>query len=115
VTVEDVGVHDLIAVGLTRRQVDHWTKRGYLRALEREQPGSGFPRRYHPDEVFVARAALRLCTAGLHVGKAAEIARGHLDSGSLSFRLDPAVVLVISPDLWAPDPDPAAMPSIPLA
>ncbi len=108
---ETVDIHALIAEGLTRRQADYWTKRGYLHDVERgEGYGSGVPRRWPADEVQVARATLRLCRAGLHVEFAAKIARHHRTSGTLSFRLDDAAVLVISPDLWAPTPDPRMLP-----
>jgi hypothetical protein len=105
-----VPIGDLVAEGLTRRQADHWTRKGYLRACPRP-PGatSGTPLHWAPDERIIARATLRLCRAGLHVHTAAALAREHLDSGSLTFRLDPAVALVISPDLWAPRPDPSLL------
>jgi hypothetical protein len=108
-----VDVHALVAEGLTRRQVGYWTQRGYLRALPRPV-AQGSPVRYPADEVLIARAMHRLVVAGVQVATAAKIARS-LDSAVLAFRLDAAVTLVISPDLWSPDPDPRAMPNLGLS
>ena len=61
--------------GITYRQLDYWTRRGYLRAAE-ANPGCGRDRQYSPDETAVARRMGGLGGAGLTVESAAAIARG---------------------------------------
>lgn len=51
-------------VGVTYRQLDHWTRRGYLPIGDRT-PGSGVPRRWWPDEVERARVFAALADIGV--------------------------------------------------
>ncbi|TDD93648.1 MerR family transcriptional regulator [Actinomadura rubrisoli] len=60
--------------GLTYRQLDLWTRSGYLHALQ-AGPGSGHARRYSRDEVEVAALMVRLHAAGLNVQTAHHAAR----------------------------------------
>lgn len=69
-----VGYTALVAAGLTERQIDYWTVKGYLRA-DTAKPGSGNRRSYSADEVRCARLMVQLVAAGLRIEKAALIAR----------------------------------------
>jgi hypothetical protein len=60
--------------GLTYRQLDGWTRAGYLRALPPD-PGTGRARRYAAGEVEVAALMLRLKQAGLNTRTAHRVAR----------------------------------------
>lgn len=66
---------DFIQVGLTYRQVDFWTTRGYLRADE-ASPGCGNNRTWPQSEVRIAELMVRLTDAGLTVEAAHRAARG---------------------------------------
>lgn len=66
--------------GATYRQLDHWTRRGYLRPAE-PTPGTGVPRSWPPQEVEVARVMARLVTAGVVPDRAAAVAREHVARG----------------------------------
>jgi hypothetical protein len=97
---------DLIDDGrLTYRQLDHWTKRGWLRA---EQPGqgSGYHRTWSREERAVAMLMLRFTDAGLRHQAAHDAARAVLASlrnrpvngggtGRVSVRLGRCVTIMI--------------------
>ncbi len=53
------------AAGVTYRQLDYWTRRGYLAARERRGTSSGFNRAYLPAEVRVAKWMGVLTALGL--------------------------------------------------
>lgn len=61
--------------GISYRQLDTWSKNGYLRAEGSASPGSGRPREWPHSELIVARRMKRLVDAGLTVAAAAEVAR----------------------------------------
>lgn len=61
--------------GLTSRQLDHWTRAGYLRP-ENPDCGTGHARRWPYAELKVARVMARLAKAGLTVEAAHRVARG---------------------------------------
>lgn len=67
-------MHAFIRVGLTYRQLDFWTTRGYLRA-DVASPGSGRNRTWPQSEVRVAELMVHLTDAGVTVEAAARIAR----------------------------------------
>lgn len=57
--MDTIGAVELVeATGATYRQIDSWTRSGLLPVSERT-PGSGFPRRYHPEAIPIARALVR--------------------------------------------------------
>lgn len=60
--------------GATYRQVDYWSRVGYLRPPE-PTPGSGAQRVFSPTEVQVAYLMVALTNAGVEVGAAALAAR----------------------------------------
>lgn len=68
-------VNALLRAGLTYRQADHWTRRGYLRPTNPDC-GSGHGRDYPASEVRVAGVMVRLVAAGLTVEAAHTVARG---------------------------------------
>lgn len=71
---EFVDLGELLDIGLTRRQVDYWATRGYLRPVK-AKPGYGYPRQWPLIELDVARLMMRLTNAGLAVAVAAATAR----------------------------------------
>ena len=71
---EYLDMADMLSAGVTARQLDHWARRGYLRATE-AAPGYGHPRKWPHVEYDVARLMVRLIDAGLTVDVAATTAR----------------------------------------
>jgi hypothetical protein len=68
------------AAGATYRQIDYWTKQGYLRPLTihgSKKQGTGHQRVYGADEVTVARVLL----AAHDLANTAERARDAVESG----------------------------------
>jgi DNA-binding transcriptional MerR regulator len=63
------------AVGVTYRQIDYWTRRGFVRPYVMD-PGNGHPRDYPPSEIRIARDLAALVAAGVTVETAHAIARG---------------------------------------
>lgn len=66
---------DFVRVGLTYRQVDFWSRKGYLRASNADC-GSGRERHWPASELPVAATMHRLVKAGLTVKAAHVVARG---------------------------------------
>jgi hypothetical protein len=60
--------------GLSYRQIDHWSVKGWLRAVE-VHPGHGVQRCWSDEEVEVARRALQLIRLGFTASKATHFAR----------------------------------------
>lgn len=82
-----IGAHQLtIEAGITYRQLDYWTRCGYLTDAPRPQhAGSGSPRVYTLDQVDLAREMRRLIDAGLggtRLALVADTARELLAHGS---------------------------------
>jgi DNA-binding transcriptional MerR regulator len=72
---ETVGWADLVkASGLTYRQIDHWTRKGWLRPLNPDE-GSGSRRRYPAAELVVAQRMAILVAEGLTPDAAHTVAR----------------------------------------
>lgn len=67
-------IWDLIGSALTYRKLDHWTRKGYLQALNPD-PGSGFRRYWSAEEAQVAVAMGGLVAAGITVAAAHRAAR----------------------------------------
>lgn len=61
--------------GVTYRQVDHWTRQGWIRS-ESGPGGSGHQREYSPAEVRAATWMARLTRAGFAPSAASRIVRG---------------------------------------
>lgn len=69
---------------ITYRQLDHWTRLGYLRPMQENRKGnpgvgSGYDRDYPASEVAAARVMGQLLAAGLTPAAAARVARGEHD------------------------------------
>jgi hypothetical protein len=63
---EIIGAHELTnRAGITYRQLDFWTRCGYLTPLKDRIPRTGYPRVYPLDQVDLARQMRRLVDAGL--------------------------------------------------
>ena len=61
-----IGAHALTnEAGITYRQLDYWTRCGYLTPVHKPTPGSGHPRIYPLDQVDLAREMGRLIAAGI--------------------------------------------------
>lgn len=69
------GTDDMIAIGLTYRQLDYWTRAGHLKVVGDPTPGIGRKRAWPIGEVDVAALMLRLVNAGLDLEVAAQVAR----------------------------------------
>jgi hypothetical protein len=97
---------------LTRRQADHWTRSGWLRATLAPRREGGRGERFWPrEEVDVARIMVRLTDAGYITDVAARIARGVVEGvipDPLRIAIGPQLMLSIGfdsqesrPDGWA--------------
>jgi DNA-binding transcriptional MerR regulator len=62
--------------GISYRQLDFWTRQGYLRPVTAVNPGTGRSRGYPESEVLVAIRMAALMAAGLQLRVAHDIARG---------------------------------------
>lgn len=96
--VEGAASHsDLLAIGITARQVDHWTRRGWILPWN-SSPGSGHNRIWPEREANIARLMLRLIEAGWNTEAAAPLARavieGHVDEPG-TVRIGPGLTLKI--------------------
>ena len=89
-TVADV----LRLTGVTYRQLDHWTRRGYLKP-QHDKGGSGVPRDWPGKEIRVAATIGRLTRAGVDVSVAARIARDHVTLDQREFTLAPGIKVEI--------------------
>lgn len=80
-TAKPVKSAELLKIAqITFRQLDHWTRKGYLRTLGPE--GSGTHRLWTEDEKLVAVAMSRLISVGFAVEEAAILARRHVEHPS---------------------------------
>ena len=61
-------------IGITYRQLDHWARKGWLRA-DNPNPGHGHPRRFSATEARVAEHMATLVSYGLTVEAAHFLAR----------------------------------------
>lgn len=82
--------NDFYAVGLTRRQVEHWTQHDWIQLRDRESNTQGKHRVYEDTELLVAVRMLKLVQAGLPHPLAAQLAR----AGPGGHVLAPGVVVV---------------------
>jgi hypothetical protein len=74
--------HQLEVVDLpevTYRQLDHWSRKGWLRP--NHKGGSGRVRHWPSEELFVASRMGRLVRAGVVASVAARVARGESEVG----------------------------------
>ena len=88
----------LLDLGITPSQIQHWTRKGYIRGVVEHEAGVGIRRFYDASEIWVARWMALLTRNGVRPARAAELARNH-DEHHLS-RL---VCLLICPSKGAPD------------
>lgn len=76
----------------TYRQLDYWTRRGWLAADERRKAGSGHPRHWSDAELRVAEQIASLRSAGFELPTAARVARQLCEEGRAE--LAPGMVLL---------------------
>jgi hypothetical protein len=60
---------------MTYRQLDYWTRRGWLQPHNGHTPGSGHPRQWDESELWVAVIIGRLRLAGIEMDTAVRVAR----------------------------------------
>lgn len=90
--------HDMLAVtSLTPRQLDHWTRRGYL-VVVHEHPGSGYRHYWDAAEQRIAHAMCRLVHAGVEVQFAADIARRAVEEGKPEWTRNGVTISVTVPE-----------------
>ena len=78
--------------GATYRQLDYWTKQGWLKPDE-PNPGKGQLRSWPNDEVRIARIMVCLVQAGLLPHVAASTARSVVWTGFHDYELGPGIRL----------------------
>jgi DNA-binding transcriptional MerR regulator len=81
--------------GITYRQLDYWTRRGYLEA-ERPGQGSGRDRLYNRSEIAIAKMAEAFRRAGLRLDVAFRTARELQDRPVVRIMTGAASVWVVS-------------------
>lgn len=62
--------------GLTFRQVDYWTRQGYLRTVDSQVDGTGRPREFQSTELQIALRMRDLVECGFSPSAAHRLARG---------------------------------------
>jgi len=82
-------INDMTATGATARQIDHWTRSGYLLA-DNANCGVGYRRTWPDTELIVARLMFRLTQSGLSPEVAHTVARGESEIG-------PGIFVFINP------------------
>ena len=70
-----VGRAEMLAVGMTYRQLDYWTTKGHLRAVGQGNPASGAQRRWPLAELWVAAVMVALTRGGFDPAAAERVAR----------------------------------------
>jgi hypothetical protein len=88
--MQTVGHEDMTRVGPSYRQIDHWTRRGYL--LAEGKGGQGHTRRWPLEERDVAAMMHRLVTAQIPPEVAHAIARSGGDH-----EVAPGIRVVVTP------------------
>lgn len=91
------------AAGITYRQLDHWTRAGYLRATHPTQPigtyagpAHGYPRSYDADQIPTARLMGQLLRAGFtRLSTVHDVATRLTATGRADVVLDPSARLTI--------------------
>lgn len=101
-----VSLDDMLATGLTYRQIDYWCRQGYLRPLE-ATPGSGKARVWLSTERDVALLINRLLGVGVELQAAVQVARSVAESDTKRVDLGEGVVISIE-SKSAPKPPVAA-------
>ncbi|MGI5288055.1 MerR family transcriptional regulator [Nonomuraea polychroma] len=91
-----ITLDEVLKRGLTYRQLDHWSRRGWLKPAH--TGGTGNVRVWSQDELRIADLMRRLTRAGLTPEAAAVAARAHQEGRPL-VRLGPGLVLAIDTDL----------------
>jgi hypothetical protein len=86
----------MLAVGITYRQLDHWCRTGYLRP-DSASPGSGFRRRFPPEEREIARLMVLLTAVGVEPAAAARAAREGIEGGQPYGLLSDQVAVIWMP------------------
>lgn len=95
----------ILRAGITYRQLDYWTRRGYIVALPPVggQQKSGVPRIWTDREASVCVLLARLVRAGIEADRAAIVARLALREPSEdgTYPLGPGVTITISAEMLA--------------
>lgn len=87
----------LHATGITYRQLDYWTRCGYITALH--DGGAGNYRAWANSELAVAALIARLRGAGLELPAAASVARTATEHPGPALNLAPGITIHIDPDM----------------
>jgi hypothetical protein len=93
---DTVGQRAMVATGATYRQLDYWTRRGYLRAAN-PWPGSGHRRRWPAREQRVCALIVRLLDVGIDLHLAVRIAREAAEHNTTWARLGDGVHIAWTP------------------
>ena len=70
--------------GVSYRNLDYWTRQGWLRPENGATPGSGRSREWPESELEIARRMARLTAAGITASVAAEFAREQWPFGDIA-------------------------------
>ena len=95
VTPEGHLAHVLEQTGASVRQLDYWTRRGYIHADDRGHSGSGVRRHWPDGEVAVAAQMKRLIDAGIVLDVAARLARRLANGRAVAWLTDDTLLVQI--------------------
>lgn len=87
-------VVELGGAGCTYRQLDHWTRKRYIRSDMRRN-SSGIRRMYSPTEARIFMLMVEFVVCGIEVGTAAGAARMMIENETLQHPLGDGVTLLI--------------------
>lgn len=96
----NISSDDMLTAGITYRQLDHWCKTGYLRPAV-ASPGSGYQRKFPPEEREIARLMVSLTAVGVEPSAAARAARDGVEGGQMYGLLSDEVAVI-----WRPSEQP---------
>ena len=88
---------DMLAAGITYRQLDYWCRTGYLRP-DVASPGTGVRRRFPSEEFEIARLMVLLTAVGVEPSAAARAAREGIESGQPYGLLSDRVAVIWRPE-----------------
>lgn len=93
---DPVSARQMMATGATYRQIDHWTRSGWLSKSGEEEsaaPGSGTRRAWTGREYRIASLMVRLINLGMRPRPAARMARASIDHGVNSVATEDGVTV----------------------
>lgn len=90
---DEVHLSQMLALGVTYRQLDYWVRKGYLTPAVVDGSGPGNPRHWTGREHRIVELMLRLMRSGVEVSYAARMARDAVDQRVTRVTTDQGVTI----------------------